>query len=61
MIKNIKTPTDWINYLNKTAEEKLEAGLFIGETITLLENPELLQITKNKGYAEKCVEKAYFE
>lgn len=48
LIKNLKTPCDWIDYLNKPAEKKLEAGLFIGETLALLENPKLLEVTKNK-------------
>ncbi|QOY52485.1 DNA cytosine methyltransferase [Candidatus Sulfurimonas baltica] len=46
LIKNIKAPDEWNKYLLKSAEDKLKAGLYIGETISLLEKPELLKATK---------------
>lgn len=48
LIKNIKDENQWEKYLNKTAQEKLNDGLFIGETIKLLEHPTLLTDTKEK-------------
>jgi len=48
LIKNIKTPDEWNKYLLKSADDKLKAGLYIGETISLLEQPELLKATKER-------------
>lgn len=48
LIKNIKSEHQWKTYLNKSAKDKLEEGLFIGKTIELLEQPNLLNDTKNK-------------
>lgn len=48
LIKNIKDDTQWKNYLNKSVEQKLDEGLFIGETLELLVKPELLKQTKQK-------------
>ncbi len=48
LIKNIKDDTQWKNYLNKSVEQKLDEGLFIGETLELLVKPELLEQTKQK-------------
>lgn len=50
LIKPLKTDTDWKTYLSKSAEQKLEAGLYVGETISLLENTVLInQLQKNLG------------
>ena len=49
-IKPIKSTSDWKAYLNKSAEQKLESGLYIGETISLLENTNLIKkLQKNLG------------
>lgn len=48
LIKNIKTPDEWDKYVLKSAEDKLKAGLYIGETLSLLEKPELLKATKER-------------
>jgi len=47
-IKTIKNDSQWEMYLKKSIEEKLDAGLFIGETLELLEQPEILKKTKQK-------------
>lgn len=47
-IKNIDNPKEWNEYLNKSDEEKLNSKLFVGETIALLEQPELLEKVKAK-------------
>lgn len=47
-IKNIDTPKEWNQYLNKSDEEKLNSKLFVGETLALLEKPELLEKIKSK-------------
>ncbi|UPT76685.1 DNA cytosine methyltransferase [Sulfurovum sp. XGS-02] len=47
-IKNIKNDSEWKNFLQKPIEEKLDEGLFIGETLELLEKPKLLEQTKQK-------------
>lgn len=47
-IKNIKDQQEWNNYLSLTDEEKLENKLFVGETLTLLEKPQLLNKVKSK-------------
>jgi DNA (cytosine-5)-methyltransferase 1 len=46
LIKNIEKKEDWENYLKQSDEEKLKSGLYIGETISLLENNELLKKIK---------------
>jgi len=48
LIKNIKDENQWETYLNKSTKEKLDEGLFIGETIELLEHSNILQNTKEK-------------
>ncbi|MCK5111166.1 MAG: DNA cytosine methyltransferase [Arcobacteraceae bacterium] len=48
LIKNIKSNYEWSKYLLKSAEDKLKAGLYIGETLSLLEQPELLKATKKR-------------
>lgn len=48
LIKNITDENQWKNYLNKSKEQKVNAGLFIGETLELLEEPELLEKAKEK-------------
>ena len=48
LIKNIKNDNQWKKYLTKSSEEKVDEGLFIGETIELLEHPTLLKNTKEK-------------
>lgn len=47
-IKNINNPEEWNEYLNKSDEEKLNSKLFVGETLALLEKPELLNKIKAK-------------
>jgi DNA (cytosine-5)-methyltransferase 1 len=47
-IKEITEQDQWSNYLDKTDEEKLESKLFVGETLSLLEKPELLKKIKSK-------------
>ena len=47
-IKNITNSNEWNNYLNTSYEEKLSTGLFVGETLSLLERPELLEKVKSK-------------
>lgn len=48
LIKNIKSNDEWSKYLLKSAEDKVRAGLYIGETLSLLEQPELLKATKQR-------------
>ncbi|WP_428026454.1 DNA cytosine methyltransferase [Arcobacter sp.] len=48
LIKNINHQQEWNNYLNISDEEKLSQGLFVGETLSLLEKPELLNQIKSK-------------
>lgn len=48
LIKPIDEKNTWEDYLNKSDEEKLKAGLFIGETLKLLEQPKLLKDTKER-------------
>ncbi len=48
LVETIKDENQWANYLGRSIEQKLEAGLFIGETLELLEKPELLQATKER-------------
>jgi DNA (cytosine-5)-methyltransferase 1 len=48
LIKNLGTEDEWKSYLHKSSEEKIKAGLFIGETLALLEQPELLKATKKR-------------
>lgn len=48
LIKNLESQNEWDNYLNQTKLEQLKSGLFIGETIALLEESEILQEMKNK-------------
>ena len=42
-IKNINNEKEWNEYLRKSDEEKLNSKLFVGETLSLLEKPELLE------------------
>ncbi len=47
-IQNIKNQNEWNEYLSTSDEEKLSKGLFVGETLALLEKPELLEKIKSK-------------
>lgn len=47
-IKNITEQEEWDNYLKTSDEEKLKKGLFVGETLSLLEKPELLNKIKSQ-------------
>jgi DNA (cytosine-5)-methyltransferase 1 len=47
-IKNINNDKEWNEYLRKSDEEKLNSKLFVGETLSLLEKPELLEKIKSK-------------
>lgn len=47
-IKNIRYENEWNDYLKKSDAEKLEIGLFVGETLTLLEKLNLLEKVKVK-------------
>ena len=50
LIKPLKLESDWKKYLNKSSEQKLESGLYVGETISLLENTNLIdKLKKNLG------------
>ena len=42
-IKNINSNEEWNQYLEKKDEEKINSKLFVGETLALLEKPELLE------------------
>ncbi len=46
LIETINSKNPWKNYLSKTTKEKLKTGLFIGETLELLEEPDLLKNLK---------------
>lgn len=48
LIKSIKNNKEWNEYLNKSIEEQLEKGLYIGETISLLEQQDILKQVKTK-------------
>lgn len=48
LIKNIKDQQEWNKYLILSDEDKLNNKLFVGETLTLLEKPELLNKVKSK-------------
>jgi len=48
LIKPLKDDTSWKTYLNQSNEKKVEAGLYVGETIHLLENEALLTQLKEK-------------
>jgi DNA (cytosine-5)-methyltransferase 1 len=55
-IKCLKNKEDWQSYLNQSIEDKLNTGLFIGETIELLEEQNLLlEFSKNKGEVDLIV------
>ena len=47
-IKNLETPDEWNNYLKTSNEEKISKKLFVGETLSLLQKPELLEKVKSK-------------
>lgn len=47
-IKNINNDKEWNEYLRKSDEEKLNSKLFVGETLNLLQKPELLEKIKSK-------------
>lgn len=50
LIKPLKSGSDWKAYLSKSAEQKLDSGLYVGETISLLENTNLIsKLQKNIG------------
>lgn len=56
LIKPLKTDTDWKTYLAQSAEKKLEAGLYVGETISLLENTDLItKLQKQLGSVDLVV------
>lgn len=48
LIKNLENPNDWNNYLKTSDEEKISKKLFVGETLSLLQKPELLEKVKSK-------------
>ena len=48
LIKPLDSKESWINYLNQSNEQKIEAGLYVGETISLLENGDLINQLKKK-------------
>lgn len=48
LIKSIKKDKEWSDYLNKSVDEQLDQGLYIGETIDLLEQQETLKEIKKK-------------
>lgn len=47
-IKNLETDNEWTEYTLSSNENKLDKGLFIGETIELLQNELLLEKLKAK-------------
>ncbi|AJI74211.1 DNA cytosine methyltransferase [Francisella philomiragia] len=47
-IEKINDNIEWSKYLNKSIEEQLDSKLFVGETLTLLEKPQLLKKLKTK-------------
>jgi len=47
-IKNIKNQNEWDEYLKTSDEEKISKKLFVGETLSLLQKPELLEKVKSK-------------
>lgn len=47
-IKNINNDKEWNEYLRKSDEDKLNSKLFVGETLNLLQKPELLEKIKSK-------------
>jgi len=48
LIKPLENDSSWKTYLNQSNEKKIEAGLYVGETITLLEDETLLNQLKEK-------------
>jgi DNA (cytosine-5)-methyltransferase 1 len=48
LIKNIKNQNEWDEYLKTSDEEKISKKLFVGETLSLLQKPELLEKIKSK-------------
>lgn len=48
LIKPLDSEKSWKHYLAQPNEKKIETGLYVGETITLLENEELINQLKNK-------------
>jgi len=48
LIKPLDTDASWKAYLNQSNEKKIETGLYVGETISLLENKELMAQLKEK-------------
>ena len=48
LIKPLESDSSWKTYLNQSNEKKIETGLYVGETITLLENEELINQIKEK-------------
>lgn len=48
LIKPLETDNSWQDYLNESSEKKIEIGLYVGETLSLLENHELMTQLKNK-------------
>ena len=48
LIKPLESDSSWKTYLNQSNEKKIETGLYVGETITLLENETLINQLKEK-------------
>jgi DNA (cytosine-5)-methyltransferase 1 len=48
LIEPLKSESCWKNYLNQSNETKIERGLYVGETLTLLEDENLINQIKNK-------------
>ncbi|NKQ41851.1 MAG: DNA (cytosine-5-)-methyltransferase, partial [Sulfurovum sp.] len=48
LIKPLPDEDSWETYLNQSHEKKIEMGLYVGETITLLENEALINQLKEK-------------
>ncbi|CAC9656629.1 DNA-cytosine methyltransferase (EC [uncultured Gammaproteobacteria bacterium] len=48
LIKPLDSDKSWKTYLNQSTEKKIETGLYVGETITLLENEEFIDQLKEK-------------
>jgi len=48
LIKPLENENSWETYLNQSHEKKIEAGLYVGETITLLEDEALINQLKEK-------------
>ncbi|CAA6828484.1 MAG: Cytosine-specific methyltransferase [uncultured Sulfurovum sp.] len=48
LIKPLDKDDSWKQYLNESNEKKIETGLYVGETISLLEDEVLINQLKNK-------------